>query len=62
MFTFGASRDVYKKVFMKERPELEKKNPGPGTYPTQSRIGTETPKFSFRIKSKYQKDLFGNPI
>lgn len=49
-FSFGISRDYYKKVFCTTNKYFEKNNPGPGKYEITKRLGTDAPKFSFYSK------------
>ena len=58
-FTFGISRDYYKKVFCEANKSFDNSSPGPGGYEISRKLGSDAPKFSFypRIESKE----FSNP-
>ena len=50
MYSFGASREVYNKVYLEHNPTKELNVPGPGAYKPKSYVG-ETYKYSMRPKT-----------
>ena len=52
-FSFGISREAYKKVYDKKHPSPDLSIPGPGTYPVTCYLGrfTRTTTFKGRIKN-----------
>jgi len=49
-FSFGISRDHYKKVFLQNNTSIDEKTPGPAIYDTRVNLGKDAPKFSFYSK------------
>ncbi len=52
-FTFGMSRDCYKKVFVKDGAQVDPVVPGPGKYALPSSIGRDT---HITIKGRNEKE------
>lgn len=50
MFSFGISREAYRKVFIKNGPTLDAAIPGPGTYDVRDVPGKRARKYSLRPK------------
>jgi hypothetical protein len=46
MFSFGASRHAYDRVYYKERIPADRAIPGPGTYELDTSIGKNSRKFT----------------
>ena len=51
-YSFGISREAYKKVFLKHHPTLDASIPGPGTYTSNEHIGKGGMKCSLKAKAK----------
>jgi hypothetical protein len=49
-FSFGISRDFYKKVFCETNKSFDNSTPGPGNYEVSRKLGSDAPKFSFYPK------------
>lgn len=51
-YTFGMSREFFKKVYLKENPPVDPKVPGPGQYTPKRESSEHTPsKYSLRPKT-----------
>lgn len=61
MYSFGASREAYDRVYYKERIPVDRQIPGPGTYTLDTTLGKDSKHFSMlsRIPSecKLNNDL-----
>jgi len=53
-FSFGISREYYKKVFNESSKSFENNYPGPGNYDISKKMGSDAPKFSIypRLEDK----------
>ena len=51
IYSFGASREVYNKVYQEHNPSKEACVPGPGTYGSKSYMGSDSTKYSMRPKT-----------
>ena len=54
-YSFGLSREFYKKVFLENNAPIDQQIPGPGKYDTTIKLGKDAPKFSLYSKIDYDK-------
>ena len=52
IYSFGLTREVFGKVFIKGNPPADKTIPGPGSYNVVQKPGADASKFTFRPKTK----------
>ena len=45
-YSFGISKEHYKKVFLENNLSIDERTPGPGIYDTRIKLGKDAPKFS----------------
>ena len=55
MYTFGVSREAFKKVVIKGATAQGEGAPGPGSYDTRGATGKEAQKYSMRPKTASNK-------
>ena len=51
VYSFGASREAYTKVYIKKNPWRDPSMPGPGTYDTRHAPGKGTNQYTLRPKT-----------
>jgi hypothetical protein len=52
-YSFGISREAYKKVYLKHNPNRDPNLPGPGVYDVTQKAGQATSKFTMLGKTFY---------
>lgn len=49
-YSFGISREHYKKVYLENSSVIDERTPGPALYDTRTKLGKDAPKFSMYSK------------